>query len=127
MFGSGDQQWDNTREKADASARSGLRIGMVKVFDNGLGTRLNLCYANCRFDAPETLVYGYTRKDHEYQAQAAVWHRKLSWKGFTPRLNFYYLNIDSNMPGFYSRKSAQWFVSVEKQWQVGFLNPVLFI
>ncbi|MDO5640727.1 MAG: surface lipoprotein assembly modifier [Neisseria sp.] len=114
LFGGLDQQWDNTREKADASARSGIRIGTVKTFKNGLGTRLNLRYARRAFDAPATLVYEHTRNDHEYQAQAALWHRKVSWKGFTPRLNFRYLKIDSNMPAFYSRSSGQWFVSVEK-------------
>nr|WP_245911195.1 surface lipoprotein assembly modifier [Neisseria iguanae] len=110
LFGGADKQWDNLHSAEDSSER----LGTVKTFNNGLGTRLSLRYARRRFDAPETLVYGYIRKDHEYQAQAAVWHQKISWKGLTPRLNFRYLNIKSNMPGFYSRKSAQWFVSVEK-------------
>ena len=67
-----------------------------------------------RFDKAGTLVYLYTRKDDEYQANVSLWHDKLSWKGFTPHLNFRYLAIDSNMKGFYSRKNAQWFLSVER-------------
>ncbi|AHW74475.1 TPA: DUF560 domain-containing protein [Neisseria meningitidis] len=45
---------------------------------------------------------------------AALWHKKLSWKGFTPQINFRYNKINSNMPAFYSRSSKEWFVSIEK-------------
>ena len=58
--------------------------------------------------------YGYPRRDKEYHAGAALWHNKLAWQGLVPKLNFRYLKIDSNMPSFYSRSNAQWFVSVEK-------------
>ncbi|MFV2030227.1 surface lipoprotein assembly modifier [Neisseria sp. S1] len=114
VFGGLDYQVDNNRDASVSSDRRGVRIGTVKNFDNGLGTRVNLRYTRRIFDAPEPVVYRYIRKDHEYQVQASVWHRKLAWQGIMPRLNFRYLNIDSNMPGFYSRSSAQWFVSVEK-------------
>ena len=77
--------------------------------------RTNLRYARRTFDAPGSLVYRLTRKDHEYQANASIWHNKIAWKGLVPHLNFRYLKIDSNMSGFYSRKSMQTFISVEKQ------------
>ena len=104
-----------TKEAEQASVRKGIRFGAVKAFENGFGIRTNLRYARRTFDVPGSLVYRLTRKDHEYQANASIWHNKIAWKGLVPYLNFRYLKIDSNMSGFYSRKNMQTFVSVEKQ------------
>ena len=115
LYGGADWSHDMTKEAEQASVRKGIRFGAAKAFENGFGIRTNLRYARRTFDAPGSLVYRLTRKDHEYQANASVWHNKISWKGLVPHLNFRYLKIDSNMSGFYSRKSMQTFVSVEKQ------------
>lgn len=106
-----------TKEAEQASVRKGLRIGAVKTFDGGLGLRANLRYTRRTFDAPGTIVYRFPRKDHEYQANLSFWHDKISWKGFTPQLNFRYLKIDSNMKSFYTRKNTQIFMSVEKDFK----------
>ena|GEM_PF-144641 len=115
LYGGADWSHDITKETEQASVRKGIRFGAVKAFENGFGIRTNLRYARRTFDAPGSLVYRLTRKDHEYQVNASIWHNKISWKGLVPHLNFRYLKIDSNMSGFYSRKSMQTFVSVEKQ------------
>ena len=115
FYGGADWSHDMTKEAEQASVRKGIRFGAVKAFENGFGIRTNLRYARRTFDAPGSLVYRLTRKDHEYQVNASIWHNKISWKGLVPHLNFRYLKIDSNMSGFYSRKSMQTFVSVEKQ------------
>ena len=114
LYGGVDWSHDITKDAEQASVRQGVRLGMAKTFENGLGLRTHLRYARRRFDKAGTLVYLYTRKDDEYQANVSLWHDKLSWKNFTPHLNFRYLAIDSNMKGFYSRKNAQWFLSVER-------------
>lgn len=115
IYGGVDWSHDMTKEAEQASVRKGIRFGAAKAFENGFGIRTNLRYARRTFDAPGSLVYHLTRKDHEYQANASIWHNKISWKGLVPHLNFRYLKIDSNMSGFYSRKSMQTFISVEKQ------------
>ncbi len=115
FYGGADWSHDMTKETEQASVRKGIRFGAAKTFENGFGIRTNLRYARRTFDAPGSLVYRLTRKDHEYQVNASIWHNKISWKGLVPHLNFRYLKIDSNMSGFYSRKSMQTFVSVEKQ------------
>ncbi|EEZ71253.1 surface lipoprotein assembly modifier [Neisseria cinerea] len=115
FYGGADWSHEMTKETEQASVRKGIRFGAVKAFENGFGIRTNLRYARRTFDAPDSLVYRLTRKDHEYQANVSIWHNKISWKGLVPHLNFRYLKIDSNMSGFYSRKSMQTFVSVEKQ------------
>ena len=115
FYGGADWSHEMTKEAEQASVRKGIRLGAVKAFENGFGIRTNLRYARRTFDEPGSLVYRLTRKDHEYQVNASIWHNKISWKGLVPHLNFRYLKIDSNMSGFYSRKSMQTFVSVEKQ------------
>lgn len=115
IYGGADWSHDMTKEAEQASVRKGIRFSAAKAFENGFGIRTNLRYARRTFDTPGSLVYHLTRKDHEYQANASIWHNKISWKGLVPHLNFRYLKIDSNMSGFYSRKSMQTFISVEKQ------------
>ncbi|STZ75776.1 surface lipoprotein assembly modifier [Bergeriella denitrificans] len=115
LYGGLDWNHELTRETEQASVRKGLRIGTVKTFSDGLGIRANLRYGRRTFDAPGLLVYEFKRKDHEYQANAALWHNKIQWKGLVPQLNFRYQKTDSNMSGFYSRKNTQWFMSVEKR------------
>ena len=112
LFGGADYSRDHTRDKAESSERKGGRIGAVYAGKNW-GARTNLRYVLRDFEADNDF-YGYPRRDKEYHAGAALWHNKLAWQGLVPKLNFRYLKIDSNMPSFYSRSSAQWFVSVEK-------------
>lgn len=115
LYGGADWSHDMTKETEQASVRKGIRFGAAKAFESGFGIRTNLRYARRTFDAPGSLVYHLTRKDHEYQANVSIWHNKIAWKGLVPHLNFRYLKIDSNMSGFYSRKNMQTFISVEKQ------------
>lgn len=117
LYGGADWSHDLTKEAEQASIRKGLRVGAVKTFDGGLGLRANLRYTRRTFDAPGIIVYRFPRKDHEYQANLSLWHDKISWKGFTPQLNFRYLKIDSNMKSFYTRKNTQIFMSVEKDFK----------
>lgn len=105
---------DDTKEREQASWRYGFNLGGVSQFENGIGLRVNAGYMRREFKAPAELVYSFTRRDHEYQAGVSVWHQKISWRGFTPQLNFRYADIRSNMPAFYSRRSNEWFMSVEK-------------
>ncbi|QOG40772.1 DUF560 domain-containing protein [Neisseria gonorrhoeae] len=117
LYGGADWPHDMTKEAEQASVRKGLRVGAVKTFDGGLGLRANLRYTRRTFDAPGTIVYRFPRKDHEYQANLSLRHDKISWKGFTPQLNFRYLKIGSNMKSFYTRKNTQIFMSVEKDFK----------
>lgn len=117
LYGGADWSHDMTKEAEQASVRKGLRVGAVKTFDGGLGLRANLRYTRRTFDAPGSIVYRFPRKDHEYQTNLSLWHDKISWKGFTPQLNFRYLKIDSNMKSFYTRKNMQIFMSVEKDFK----------
>ena len=78
-----------------------------------MNTRVNLRYGQRRFDEPN-LFFPVKRRDKEYQANIALWHRGLHLRGITPKLNFQYQKIDSNIPQFYSRQNKQWFITLEK-------------
>lgn len=114
LYGGISGMFDNTVEKEQASRRYGVSLGTVKILDGGLGLKLGAGYTKRIFKAPATLIYNFTRRDDEYRMSAALWHKKLSWKGFTPQINFRYNKINSNMPAFYSRSGKEWFISIEK-------------
>ncbi|MDK4697057.1 surface lipoprotein assembly modifier [Kingella negevensis] len=112
LFGGVNASHDKLKDKAESSKRAGFTSGVV--YDNQKwGARTNFNFANRRFQDAHFL-YGSHRADKEYQISAAVWHHKLTWHGITPRLNYRYLKIDSNMPALYSRKNGEWFISAEK-------------
>lgn len=115
-----DAMADRLAADANSSNRIGLYAGAAQEWRNGLGTRFSARYGQRRFlaDPDPALAFwsGYhqRRRDHEYQFNAAVWHRNLHAWGLTPRLNLRYQTIDSNMPAFYSRRGWQTFISVDK-------------
>ncbi|MDO4427571.1 MAG: surface lipoprotein assembly modifier [Moraxella sp.] len=115
IFGGVDVGLDDTNNPEYASKRHGLRMGVVRDVSGGLGMSASLRYAKRRFDAPESLVYRFVREDDEYQAAFNLWHDKFSWRGLRPELNLRYVNIDSNMPAFYSRDGVSYYMSLGKK------------
>lgn len=113
LYGGLDGTLDRTKDKELASVRYGVRGGVMQEF-GGFGVNASVRYGKRTFDAPSTLVYNFVRKDNEYQASLALWHKKVAWRGLRPQANLRYVKIDSNMPAFYSRDGLSYFVSVEK-------------
>ncbi|XDZ50092.1 surface lipoprotein assembly modifier [Neisseriaceae bacterium CLB008] len=108
-----DHQIDHLNAEDESSRKTSVRLGVIKEFTGGLSARTAMRYGQRRFDAPHFFL-GQIRRDTEYQANVALWHRQLHFKGITPKLNYRYLKINSNLPAFYSRQSQQWYVSLEK-------------
>lgn len=113
LYGGADYGRERAEDARESSVRQGLRTGILKEWSNGLSTRVNLRYGQRRFDEPN-LFFPVKRRDKEYQANIALWHRGLHLRGITPKLNFQYQKIDSNIPQFYSRQNKQWFITLEK-------------
>ncbi|MCS4533984.1 surface lipoprotein assembly modifier [Neisseria montereyensis] len=113
IYGGADYGRERAAESQESSKRKGLRTGVLKEWSNGLSTRVNLRYAHRNFDAPNQF-FGTVRRDKEYQANFAIWHRSIHLYGITPKLNFQYLKVKSNIPAFYSRQNKQWFITLEK-------------
>lgn len=115
VFGGADVRYDGTQDKEYASVRYGVNVGVLAQADNGIGGRVSLRYAKRVFDEPETLFYGFVRRDDEYYVQTAFWHDKWQYKGFVPNFNISYQKIDSNMKDLYTRDGLRSFISIEKR------------
>jgi Thioredoxin domain-containing protein len=113
FIGGVDAQWDNLNGKDESSEKYGVHAGVIKEWGSSISTRTNVRFARRTFN-DEHFLMPQTRKDNEYQLDLSFWHRKIYWRGITPRLNFRYIKIDSNIPEFYTRDSRQFFISFEK-------------
>ena len=113
FIGGLDAQWDILNGKDESSDKYGVRAGVIKEWSNGISGRMNLRYARRTFHEAHFFM-SKVRKDNEYQVDLSLWHRKIHWQGITPKINYRYLKIDSNIPEFYTRDSQQWFLSFEK-------------
>ena len=114
LFGGVEGSIDRSKDKAESSLHRGVNIGTVWELKDFV-SRVNLRYIKRDFRAENFYFPEKKRQDKEYSLNATLWHNKLQWNGFIPKLNYRYRKIDSNIPEFYSRKSSEWFVSVEKQ------------
>lgn len=113
IFGGIEGSLDQSKDKAESSLRRGLNIGTIWQIKD-FAMRLSGRYVKRDFRAENFYFPTKKRQDKEYSINVAVWHNQLQWRGFIPKLNYRYRKIDSNIPEFYSRQSAEWFVSVEK-------------
>lgn len=106
-----DWMQDELADKAESSKRQGIRSGFL-YFGRSVGISANARYAQRKFLADNSW-YGVHRKDDEYEFGVATWRQQWHWKGFTPKLNYRYLNIDSNLP-LYDRHSGTWYMTIDK-------------
>jgi len=113
LFGGMEGSVDRSKDKAESSLRRGVNIGSVWELKEFV-SRVSLRYVKRDFRAENFYFPTKKRQDKEYSLNVSVWHNRLQWQGFVPKLNYRYRKIDSNIPEFYSRKSGEWFVSVEK-------------
>ena len=113
FMGGADIQKDMLESKDESSDKYGIRAGVIKEWKNSISTRVNVRVAKRTFKDPHFLMQKI-REDNEYQLDLSVWHRKIHWKGITPKINYRYLKIDSNIRELYGRDSHQYFVSLEK-------------
>ncbi|PJG85235.1 hypothetical protein CVP05_07730 [Conservatibacter flavescens] len=114
LFVGADFQREINRDKAESSNKWGGNIGTI-LRAKQIGLRLSGGYFKRHFRANNFYTQNqYKRLDKERQFNASIWHEKLQWKGFVPKLNYKYRRIDSNIPQFYARQNSEWFMTVEK-------------
>ena len=104
---------DRSKDKAESSLRRGMNIGSVWELKEFV-SRISLRYVKRDFRAENFYFPTKKRQDKEYSLNVSIGNNRLQWLGFVPKLNYRYRKIDSNIPEFYSRKSGEWFISVEK-------------
>lgn len=102
---------ERLQDESESSNRQGMRLGVTYANDK-VGVQTMLRYTQREFLAPN-FWYGKVRNDTEMQFTGTVWHNKLNYKGFVPKLNYRHQHTDSNLD-LYDRRSGAWFVTVDK-------------
>ncbi|WP_315359012.1 porin family protein [Neisseria bacilliformis] len=105
---------ENARDPAEAYRHASLRAGWTRRWSGGDGllTSLNGSIRRSLYRSED--FFNIRRRDTEYFVRAAVGHKKLSWKGFTPRLNWTWSYLASNH-FYYRRHENRVFLDVSKQ------------
>ncbi|MCF9047368.1 surface lipoprotein assembly modifier, partial [Acinetobacter nectaris] len=102
---------DRLSDKSESSIKTGIRTGFLYL-SSPINVRTNIRYAKRNFKA-DNVWYKEKRKDSEYELGMSIWHQQWQWKGFTPKLNYKYQKIDSNLP-LYERNNNSWFITIDK-------------
>lgn len=113
VFGAGAGR-ENARDPAEAHRHASLRAGWTRRWSGGEGllTSLNGSIRRSLYRSED--FFNIRRRDTEYFVRAAVGHKKLSWKGFTPCLNWTWSYLASNH-FYYRRHENRVFFDVSKQ------------
>ena len=113
VFGTGGGA-ENTRDLSDAYRYGSLRAGWTRQWQGGKGlaTSLNGSVQHRRYRGED--LFNIRRRDTEYFLHVSAGHKKLSWKGLTPRLNWTWTYTDSNH-FYYRRHDRRLFLDVSKQ------------
>ncbi len=105
---------DNTLDHSENSRKQGVMLGATWI-GGEWGARISTRFAVRRFDH-EHYLFDAIRRDEEQRYGLTVWHDKIAYKGWQPKLNYQYYKIDSNIPDLYSRHSGEIFVSIDRKY-----------
>lgn len=113
VFGIGGGR-ENAKDLSEAYTQSNLRLAWSR--DWGKQQQFNsIIQANVQkryYRAPD--FFNIQRRDTEYFTRLILSHKKFSWKGFTPRLNWTWSHVDSNH-FYYRHQQNRIFMDISKQ------------
>lgn len=104
-----DYQYNHTQDKDDSYRRTGIRASFGKKWHD-FGMRGSVAIAKRRYLAPMP-IFNQTQINHEHHASLSLWHDKLSYRNFTPRLTWQHQKTDSTI-GLYSYDKNRLFVEL---------------
>lgn len=113
VFGTG-KGYSSARDRSDAYEFENLHAGWTKSWGKSgeFSTSLNGTVQYRRYQAED--IFNIKRLDRETYVHLAAGHKKLSWKGFTPRLNWAWTHVHSNH-FYYRQDQHRVFLDVTKQ------------
>lgn len=118
VIGGLEYQRESLNSEDSSYQRYGARVGVIKEFNRGISTRLDLGYGHRKYDKESflTQIIGLdsVRKDDDYRASLTFWHRAIRFWGVTPKLTVGYNKVSSNLPMYYSRKNTEAYLSFDK-------------
>lgn len=98
-----------TRDKDDSYRRMGVRLAGAKEWGN-LGVRASAGVAKREYLAPMP-IFNTTQINDEYNASLSLWHKKIAYRTFVPRLTWQWQKTDSTV-GLYSYDKNRVFVEM---------------
>lgn len=104
-----DYQKTHAQDKDDSFVRYGVRGSLMKQWGQ-LGVQGNVGLARREYQAVMP-IFNKTQINDEWQAGLSVWHDKIRYKQFVPRLSYHYQKTDSTI-GLYSYDKGRLFVEV---------------
>ncbi|MDO4433038.1 MAG: porin family protein [Alysiella sp.] len=102
----------NAHDADDSFIRKGIRTGWLQEWSKGLATRISVSYGRKTYRAAG--FFNRVQANHEWGAQASIWHRALHWQGLTPRLTWSYNKNRSNIK-LYNYDKHRVFLEISKQ------------
>lgn len=111
LYVGADAVYDRLEDKSESSDKKGFRAGAVFSGDKFI-VRSNLRYSERDF-LGNNYLYSIKREDEEYQLSTSIGHKGLVWNGFSPKINYEFKKIDSNLP-LYERNDSTVFIEFNK-------------
>lgn len=104
-----DHQYVSTQDRDDSYRRAGLRVSAVGQWQD-VGASVAFATAKRTYFAPMP-IFNQTQQNREYNVNVGVWHNRLAFGKFVPRLVWQYQKTDSNI-ALYSYDKSRVFVEV---------------
>lgn len=104
-----DHQYVSTQDRDDSYRRAGLRVSAVGQWQD-VGASVALSTAKRTYFAPMP-IFNQTQQNREYHVNVGIWHNRLAYGKFVPRLVWQYQKTDSNI-ALYSYDKSRVFVEV---------------
>ncbi len=101
----------HAKSRVNAYERVGTRLTWGQEWPLGLVTSTTVGIAKRSYKEPT--YFGITQDNDEYSTSLSLWHKKIHYAGFTPKVTWSYSKTDSNV-AIYSYDKNQIFFDVTK-------------
>lgn len=108
---------DKIEDYAGASSkRVGGYVGWGQQWAGGFSSRISLNRYNERYDGNHYIFSDTRRYDQVFSSILSLSNHRFSWKGITPKLNWRYQRVRSNIDALHSYQKHKVFISLDKSW-----------
>lgn len=97
-----------------SSKRHGGYIGWGQAWGKQMGSRVVLNAYRERYDGNHYIFTDTRRRDNVVSSTVSLWHNRLSAWGVTPKLNWRYTKVNSNIDALHSYNKHKVFISFDK-------------
>ncbi|TCK01691.1 uncharacterized protein DUF560 [Volucribacter psittacicida] len=113
FYGGTDVFIERSNANLEQSNKYMLRLGWQQEWKYGLSSNLHIQLGLRKFKDKDSFKQ-IIRQDKEMRFNLTLWKRDWHWFNFTPKLQYRYQRINSNIPEFYSYDKSQFQLLFEK-------------